>query len=461
MPVADLTARRLRARLAAEQVQGRLPSVVAAITRDGVLQWRGFHGELTGADAAPHDAQYRIGSITKTMTAVLLMQLRDAGQLSLSDPLHRFLPGIAYGERTLAELLSHSSGLPAEPPGDWWERVDGAPFEQLRARLDPDDRAFEPGETYHYSNLAYGLLGAVVDAVGAAPWWEQLSERLLQPLGMLRTTYDPFVPHAQGWSVDPYSRELVPEPHTDTRAMAPAGQLWSTIMDLATFADLLVDGHREVLDPASIEQMCTPRSGTARDGLTLGYGLGVRQFPGGSGTLVGHTGSMPGFQAAMLVDRQRRATATVLANSTTGLRTTDLGRDLLDLLEHGEPRVPPPWRPSVEVPEQVRAVIGIWHWGNTAFHLAWDHDRLVATSVPGGAAYGTWRPVSGRLVGASGHHHGEELRLEVSQAGVEHLVSSTFVFTRTPYAEGAPIPGGAPVTGPATGPATGPGSPST
>ena len=236
------------------------------------------------------------------MTAVLVMQLRDAGALSLTDPLERHLPGTAYGDRTLGELLSHSAGLPAEPPGAWWERVDGGGLEQLRAGLDrllASEAPFAPGETYHYSNLAYGLLGAVVAQVGGGSWWEQLGERVLTPLGMLRTSYDPFDPHAQGWSTDPWTGQPAREPHTDTGAMAPAGQLWSTVMDLSTLADVLIGGHRGVLRPETLDEMCTPRSGTARDGLALAYGLGVRLFPGGSGTLVGHTGSMPGFQAAL------------------------------------------------------------------------------------------------------------------------------------------------------------------
>jgi CubicO group peptidase (beta-lactamase class C family) len=441
VPVTDLTARRLRARLAREQVQGRVPSVVAALTRDGVLQWRGHHGESTGADAPPYDLQWRIGSITKTMTAVLLMRMRDQGQLSLDDPLDRFLPGIAYGDRTLATLLSHSSGLPAEPPGEWWERVEGVPFEQLRARLDPAHAPFGPGTTYHYSNVAYGMLGEVVTVVSGRSWWEQLSETLLQPLGMLRTTYDPFEPHAQGWSVDPYTSELRAEPDTDTLAMASAGQLWSTVMDLATFADFLLEGNRDVLSPDTLAQMCTPRSGTAADGLGLAYGLGVRLFPGGSGTLVGHTGSMPGFQAALLVDRERRTGAVALANSTTGMRSADLCRDLAEVLHVDEPRVPPAWSPSTEVPEPVRAVVGVWHWGNTALRLTWDGGRVHAHHVLSGLPYAAWVLHEGRLVGVTGHHHGEELRHHPAPGGGEHLTCSTFVLTRAPYDPRAPVPG--------------------
>jgi CubicO group peptidase (beta-lactamase class C family) len=441
MPVTDVTARRLRSLLAQQQVRGRVPSVVAALTRDGVLQWRGYHGETTGTDAAPHDLQFRIGSITKTMTAVLLLRLRDQHRLSLSDPLERFLPGVAYGDRTLRSLLSHASGLPAEPPGEWWERVEGVPFEQLRGRLDGGDAPFPDGSTYHYSNLAFGLLGEVVSVVTGTTWWEHLAETLLQPLGMLRTTYDPFEPHAQGWSVDPYTSELRAEPHTDTAAMAPAGQLWSTVMDLATFADFLLEGHREVLGRDTLTEMCTPQAGTGHDGLGLAYGLGVRLFPGGSGTLIGHTGSMPGFQAALLVDRERRTGAVTVANSTTGLRPADLCRDLADLLQADEPRIPPPWLPSASVPGEVRAVVGVWHWGNTALRLTWEEGRLRAWHVLGGETYAAWELVGGRLVGVSGHHHGEELRHHVDTSGSEHLTCSTLVMTRSPYDPRAPVPG--------------------
>lgn len=462
MPVADLTARRLHARLATEQVRGRLPSVVAAVTRDGVLQWRGSHGDHTGSEAATHDLQYRIGSITKTMTAILLMQLRDAGALSLTDTLERHLPSTPYAERTLGELLSHSAGLPAEPPGPWWERVEGGGLERLRAGLADDgaDAPFEPGETYHYSNLGYGLLGAVVAQLGGGSWWEQLGERVLTPLGLLRTSYDPFDPHAQGWSTDPWTGQPVREPHADTGVMAPAGQLWSTVMDLSTLADVLVGGHRGVLAPETLDEMCTPRSGTSRDGLALGYGLGVRLFPGGSGSLVGHTGSMPGFQAALVVDRERHAAAVVLANSTTGLASADLCRDLLDVLEHNEPRVAPAWSPPPAPPELVRRVLGVWHWGNTPLGFTWDGRDVVAThfgAARAGAPYARWRPVDDRLVGVAGHHHGEELQHRRGGSGGEHLLTSTFVLTRTPYDPAAPIPGGPPVPeDPATGPTTGP-----
>src|SRR3954453_11690704 len=134
--VTDLTGRRLIALLAAEQRQGRLPSLVCAITRDGSLVWRGSRGAATGdSGERATELQYRIGSITKTMTAVLLLQLRDEGRLALNDPVGDHLPELRHGDVTLRSLLSHSSGMAAEPPGEWWERVAGGPFDRLVAGL--------------------------------------------------------------------------------------------------------------------------------------------------------------------------------------------------------------------------------------------------------------------------------------------------------------------------------------
>ena len=439
--VTDLTARRLELVLANEQCNGRIPSVAAALTRDGSLVWRGSRGGATGEPGMPPtDLQYRIGSITKTMTAVLLMQLRDDGLVSLNAALSTYLSELKadrrLGDRTLRELLAHDAGIAAEPPGEWWERTEGGSFDELVARLGSLSVPFEPGETHHYSNVGYALLGEVVARIDGRSWWECLSERVLQPLGMTRTSYDPFDPHAQGYSVAPWSPLLAEEPAFDTGAMAPAGQVWSTVMDLATFADFLITGHRDVLPIETLEEMSTPQSGSLSGGLASGYGLGLRLLAGGSGFLVGHTGSMPGFQAAVFVDRVRRTGAVVLANSTTGLRTEQITGELIDELERCEPTVPDPWQPVDEVPAEVAELLGVWHWGNTPKLFTWDGALLrVRNALTEDHLEALRLAADGTFVGVSGHHHGEPLEVvRRPDGGVSHLVWSTFVLTRTPYA---------------------------
>jgi CubicO group peptidase (beta-lactamase class C family) len=435
------TARRLDVLLAQEQVSGRLPSVVAGVVRDGSLEWTGSVGVLPDPQPGP-DVQYRIGSITKTLTAVLVLQLRDEGALDLNDPLSRHLPRIAHGDRTLRDLLAHASGMHSEPRGSWWERSPGVSFEALADAL-PESSAFPPGATFHYTNTAYALLGEVVARHRGGPWWEQVVSRILTPLGMTRTSYLPEPPHATGWSVHHFANTLTPEPAYDAVAMAPAGQVWSTVTDLARYAAFLLEGHDQVLSRATLEEMAVPQAASKVGAMTAAHGLGLQLLHGGSGMVSGHTGSMPGFLAGLFVDPARRTGAVVLANATTGLRCGPFPVELLEALEECEGTVPPPWTPAGDVPPMVAELLGLWHWGNTAYAFSWNGTELVVTGLGrGGRMHQFALRADGTLVGTLGYHHGE--RLDVVRRGdgsISHLLCETFVYTRTPYDEDAPVPG--------------------
>ncbi|WP_082574381.1 MULTISPECIES: serine hydrolase domain-containing protein [unclassified Nocardioides] len=449
MSVADLTARRLLGRLAHAQSAGRLPSVVGGLVRDGEPVWFGTYGGPAVPGHDPHDVQYRIGSITKTMTAVLVLQLVRDGRIALDDPASVVLGdvgtgGIGYGDRTLRTLLAHSSGMQSEPVGSWWERSAGLSFDELTSLNDGTRGVFGPGERFHYSNLGYALLGELVARLLGTTWWEAVQQRILAPLGMRRTSYLPEGASAQGQSVHPYDGTLLAEPATDTGAMAPAGQVWATIQDLVTYAAFLGQGHPEVLSIAELDRAYVPQSGSPEDGLKSVHGLGFQVFAGGSGTLAGHTGSMPGFIATVLVDRKRRTGGAVLANATTGYSPAALVMELLDELESQEPTLAEPWRPSAGVPPELAGVPGVWHWGNTPQVAEMVGDRL-HISKPGGVAPHVFEVRDGRVVGVSGYHAGEELHVvRRADGSVGHLEVATFIYTRTPYDPEAPIPGGHP-----------------
>ncbi|GAB2458082.1 serine hydrolase domain-containing protein [Nocardioides hungaricus] len=444
MSVSDHTARRLLARLAHAQTTGRLPSVVAGLVRAGAPVWFGSYGSpaVPGHDAL--DVQYRIGSITKTMTAVLVLQLVRDGRIALDDPASAVLGdlgGNGYADRTLRQLLAHSSGMQSEPVGSWWERSAGLSFEELVAANDGSRAVFGAAERFHYSNLGYALLGEVAARLLGATWWDAVEQRVLAPLGMTRTTYLPTGAAAQGQSVHPYDDTLVPEPATDTGAMAPAGQVWATITDLATYATFLGQGHPEVLSIEELDRAYGPQSGTPEDGLRGAHGLGFQLLAGGSGTLAGHTGSMPGFLATVLVDRRRRTGGAVLANATTGCSPAAIVTELLEELERCEPTLAGPWLPSPRVPDELVGVPGVWHWGNTAIVFAMEGAELVARR-DGVEVYRFAVGGDGRVVGTSGYHAGEELRVvRRADGSIGHLDVATFVYTRTPYDPEAPIPG--------------------
>jgi CubicO group peptidase (beta-lactamase class C family) len=410
---------RWQAALDTAQLTGRLPSIVGGVLRDGELAWTGTSGDVDDIDT-----QYRVGSITKTLTAVLVLQCRDEGLLGLDDELGRFIPESGYRASTLRELLSHTSGMQAEPVGPWWERSPGVEVTALLEANDGTGRVLEPRTAFHYSNLGFALLGEVAARLRGSSWQSLVQERLLGPLGMTRTSYDATAPYAQGSSVDHFAGTRHDEPHEDTRAMAPAGQLWSTVGDLARWLRFLADGHPDVLARDTLGEMARPVD-PAED-----YGLGLRLLRGPAGVLVGHTGSMPGFLATAFIDQDTRAGVVALTNATTGVSTDDLALDLLA----GADRAPGGgWRPSTEVPDRVAELLGVWFWGNSALELRWNQGLLEVRTLAPPELSDRFAVTPDRIVGVEGYHLGETLVVHRSADGtVSHLECTTFVYTRRP-----------------------------
>ena len=342
MPLLPETVNRVNEIVATAQAEGRVPALAAAVVRDGDPVHFTGAGDLPRPDV---NTQFRIGSITKTMTAAMVLALRDEGRLALDDLLYRHLPGTPVGGVTLRQLLGHVSGLQREPDGEWWERAAGADVEKFLAALTPDKIAYPPYRAYHYSNLAYGLLGAVLTRVTGLSWWDLLAERILDPLAMRRTTYHAAEPFARGYVVHPWHGTLREEPRHDAGAMAPAGQLWSTATDLVRWAAFLVDPDPDVLDPATVREMCAPAVISDLDSWTAGHGLGVQLWRRGERVYAGHTGSMPGYLAILAVHRPSRTGVVAFANAYTlyGQGLGEVGRDLLTAVLDREPARPVPW----------------------------------------------------------------------------------------------------------------------
>ncbi len=424
--------------LASLQAEGRLPSVSAAVARAGRPVWHGCVNVMPDVSVTSASA-YRIGSITKTLTAVLVLQLRDEGLLELDDPIGRFVPEAGYATATVRELLSHTSGMQSEPCGPWWERVDGGSFDELMVANDGSGRVGGAGEVFHYSNLGFALLGEIVARLRGSTWWSAVQVRLLQPLGMTTTTYDAPADHAPGRSVDHFAHTLCGEPHADTGAMAPAGQLWSTVDDLLRWADFLAVGHPDVLSSRMLAEMALS---AAPDG---SYGLGLRRVTDGERVLVGHTGSMPGFQASLFVDRPTRDAAVVLSDATAGLASERVGLRLLAASDPSGQEAPvAAWRPSPRpIPARVSEILGVWFWGNTGYGFEWRDGELQIRDLRSGELDERFVPAGDGFLGIEGYHSGETLHVRRGFDGsASHLECATFIWTRTPYDPSAPIPGG-------------------
>lgn len=438
------TQRALLHRIASAQAEGRTPSLVAAVQRQGRIVWNGSRSCVDG-HAPDSDTQFRIGSLTKAFTAVLVLRLRDEGLLDLDDPLDKHLPGTGVGGVTILQLLGHSAGLSAESPAPWWERTPGTLRPELADVLGEQTRMHPPGRRHHYSNPGYSVLGALIEAVRGASWAEVLQREILEPLGMRRTSTQPQAPHAGGWAVHPWADALLPEPAEDLGLMAPAGQLWSTTADLLRFAAFLVEGDDRVLGAASVEEMRAP-SAPSKSGPGEGaYGLGLQVVQQSGRTLLGHTGSLPGFLATLWFSIEDDVAVVVLTNATSGPLVGTIAADLVEIVAEAEPRIPEPWRPLPEADPVLLALTGPWYWGTHPSVLRLTADRGVELGPLRGDGRGARFAAQpdGTWTGLDGYYAGETLRVVRDVDGrVSHLDLGSFVFTREPYDPASAVPGG-------------------
>ncbi|MCM2427449.1 serine hydrolase domain-containing protein [Streptomyces sp. RKAG337] len=438
------TRRALLHRLARAQAEGRTPSMVGAVVRDGATVWASGRSMMEG-HGPDGDTQYRIGSLTKTFVAVLVMRLRDEGLLDLADPLGLHLPDTEPARATIAQLLAHTSGLAAETPGPWWERTSGELRPELADLLGAAPVKHPAGRVHHYSNPGFALLGALVEKLRGKPWGDVLRAEVLEPLGMTRTTLLPQAPHAGGWAVHPWADVMQPEPLHDTGRMAPAGQLWSTADDLCRWAVFLTGGDERVLSAATVAEMRTPAAAPAGEDWDPGYGLGLQLLRRDGRLLAGHTGSMPGFLATLWVSVEDGVGALVLTNATSGPQVASVAADLLAIVADNEPRFPEPWRPRSAADPALLALTGPWYWGTTPFVLRLRAERDVELTALDGRGRGALfrAEPDGTWTGLDGYYAGETLRVVHGDDGeVRHLDLGSFVFAREPYDEAAGVPGG-------------------
>lgn len=412
-----------------------MPSVSAAVFRDGGLLWQGVIGlaDVGRDEAATGDHAYRIGSITKTFTAVAIMQLRDAGRLALDDPVRSLLPEFPPGP-TIRQALTHLTGIQREPPGEIWETMVPPSREELVAGLEDAERVLRAGQAWHYSNLAFALLGEVVARV-AGSYEAFLRERILDPLGLERTQLRPTGPRATPYYVEPYEDRVLTEPDPEvTESTGAAGWLWSTTADLARWADFLCVGDDAVLSRPSLDEMARVHA-MVDDAWTIGWGLGLELFRRDARVLVGHTGAMPGFLAGLCVERRERTGAAVLMNTGAGADPGALALDLAEAALDESVRPTAPWQPA-PASDEVRPLLGPWWSEGELLVCSWRDGRLRLELVAGPEGRNvSWLEVDGedRWRVVEGRELGEVLRVVRDDDGEPtKLYFATYPLTRAP-----------------------------
>lgn len=430
--------RDLERRVRTAQREWRAPGVSAGVVRDGTLVWSTHVGSarLDPAKAATDETQFMIGSITKTFTALLVLQLRDEGSLELDAPLGTWLPRTKHAPVTVRQMLSHSSGLQREPAGYLWESLDAPDGRRLLAELDEAERVLGPQVAFHYSNLAYALLGQVVEQVDGTSWEKAVTRRLLQPLKMGRTGLRPARDRAHGYQVDPFAGTATEEPVFDLKATVSLGGLWSSLADLAQYAAFLADPDPDVLTPETVSQMCRPLVMVDPDRWSEGFGLGFGMTRRGERVLAGHGGAMPGFLTGLQVHRKEKTGAVVSANASSRADALALSADLVVAVLDELPELAELW-----VPEQrhtdLEELLGSWWSEGDEMRVEVRQGELWMV-VPGGGVLGETRFVRESDVAfraVEGRERGELLEVVRDEEGeVAKLYFATYAVTRRPLA---------------------------
>jgi CubicO group peptidase (beta-lactamase class C family) len=409
------------------QATGRVPALSVALHRADREPWA-FAVGASGNPAHPlsTDTRFRIGSVTKTFTAVLVMQARDDGLLDLDQPLAAYLDVPAHGDATPRRLLSHTSGLQREPYGDVWDTMIAPEAARLIAELDRAERVLPNARRYHYSNLGFAVLGQVVARLRGGTFEELVADRILGPLGLASTTVHTPPEAAMGYLVDAYSDAARPEPQPEMAGANPAAQIWSTAGDMAAWAAFLagpeiVDPDGKVLAAATVEEMRWPLTPSDEEVWQRGFGLGLMLQPAGRRVVhVGHDGAMPGFLAGVYGrrggDSPGALGCAVLGSSGTAGEINELVHELLGLAADLDPADITPWAPAPPAPPEYRSVLGPWWSEGNQFLFSWHDGTLQAriAGLPADFPPAVFRPLPGRpdvLRTVSGREAGELLRL--------------------------------------------------
>jgi CubicO group peptidase (beta-lactamase class C family) len=282
------------------RVEHNLPALAAAVIEKGKITWQGAVGVRKYGDPTPVTVKdkFHIGSITKSMTATLAMQMAERGELGLDATLGdvfgdlraAMLPG--YASVTMRQLLSHYGGMPSEsyPKGVNWWRVPGKIEEQRQKYLEvalkekPDS---EPGTKHLYANRGYIIAGAMIERVMKKSWEAMIQERLFRPIGMTSAGFGPMGTPGkieQPWQHRPGAtpQPVQPVPDSDNApVLGPAGRVHCSIGDLAKYAAFHLNGERggsRILSAKGFQTLHTP-PGKAE--YALGWLVVPRDWAGG------------------------------------------------------------------------------------------------------------------------------------------------------------------------------------
>jgi serine beta-lactamase-like protein LACTB len=324
-----------------------VPGVSVAVVQHGQPIWSAGFGmsDLEDFTPATSSTLYRLGSISKPITAVAILQLFERGKLDLDAPVQKYCAAFPQKDSpiTSRQLLAHLGGIrhynqngKGDVPNDSARHF--ATMEESLQLFAGDPLVSKPGTQFHYSTYGYTLLGCVLEGASSQKYVDFVRENVLRPAGMEHTQADDFfdiVPHRTRWYHKDKSGAVRNAGVLDSSYKIPGGGLISSADDLANFESAILAG--KLLRPATQDAMWSAQRTSDGKFTSYGLGWGIADEPGVH--TVGHNGSQQGTSTAIMLAPQKSAAVVVLANMDD-LDAYALAKSLLAItldLAHGKP----------------------------------------------------------------------------------------------------------------------------
>jgi CubicO group peptidase (beta-lactamase class C family) len=311
----------------------RIPSISAGVLKDGIIQWLDAKGQIdleTFTPAKP-SSLYRIASITKTITAVAVMQLYEKGLVDLDADIRTYVP--YFPEKkwkiTVRNLLNHTSGIRTYKNEDEFNsKMFYSSLKDAIMTFANDNLLFEPGTNYNYSSLGYSLLAALIENVTKMSFEAYLKKEIFQVAKMKSTRVDRqrdiIFERVKGYEKSP-NRQFINSPLADLSIKVAGGGLISTSEEILLFAKELLE--EKLISKSTLEMMTKPVILKNGKRYNYGYGFSISD-PSDSLKYFGHDGRGTGFTTGLIID-QSSSTATVFF---INVRDRNLGNPARDLL---------------------------------------------------------------------------------------------------------------------------------
>lgn len=377
-----------------------IPGISAGIVYEQELIWNKGYGFSNLESQRPADADtiYSICSISKLFTSIGIMQLRDEGKLHLDDPVADHLDWFEIeelhpddGPATIEGLLSHSSGLPRESIGAYWNEPDFPfPTREEMIRQLRDQQTLYPSRTiYQYSNLALSLAGEIVQERSGQDYETYVQEKILSPLGMEDTrTYYPQELKGEQLAIGytGFDRRKIRDPVNSfySRGMTPAFGFTSTLNDLARFAIwqfATLDGEgNAVLAKNTLREMHRVHWIDQDWEAARGLGFSTRRLDGD--TAVGHNGACPGYISQILLMPRYRIATIVLTNAGDG-PARNTATNLLQAMRTAVRSAKRPFRGESPDYSQYEGNYAGQPWGGEVA-IRQKGEHLIAVNLPSG-----------------------------------------------------------------------------